>query len=60
MSYDDRTSVCNKADYADDQNLAGMMFWELSGDIEDHPESLVNAMYCGLNPTADGCANVCP
>jgi GH18 family chitinase len=60
MSYDDRTSVCNKAAYADDENLAGLMFWELSGDIEDHPESLVNAMFCGLNPGAAGCAGVCP
>jgi GH18 family chitinase len=60
MSYDDRTSVCNKASYADDNNLAGMMLWELSGDIEDHQDSLVKAMFCGLNPAAADCAGVCP
>lgn len=59
MSYDDVESVCEKANYADGAGLGGLMFWEFSGDIENHPRSLVNAMYCGLNPSFEGCAEVC-
>ena len=40
--------------------LGGKMTWEFSGDIEEHPELLINAMYCGLNPTFPGYENVCP
>jgi GH18 family chitinase len=60
LSYEDRQSVCRKVKYVTDQVLGGVMFWELSGDIENHAESLVNAMYCGFNPAAAGCAGVCP
>ncbi|MCC6857513.1 MAG: hypothetical protein IT158_03075 [Bryobacterales bacterium] len=59
LSYDDTKSVCGKAAYARGKGLGGLMLWELSGDIENHPGSLVNAMYCGLNPAAEGCATVC-
>jgi chitinase len=59
-SYDDRTSTCNKAAYALNNGLGGLMFWEFSADIENHPESLVRASYCGLNPGAAGCAGTCP
>ncbi len=60
LSYDDRTSTCNKAAYVLNQGLGGLMFWELSADIEEHPESLVHAAYCGVNPGASGCSTTCP
>ena len=60
MTYDDRESVCSKADHALSTGIGGLMFWEFSGDVEDHPESLIQAMFCGLNEGAAGCDGVCP
>ncbi len=34
-SYDDVTSLARKAQYVREQNLRGIMFWELSGDDDD-------------------------
>ncbi len=59
MSYDDPESVCAKGSYIQQQDLGGFMFWELSGDIQDHPQSLVDTMFCSINPSSPGCANVC-
>lgn len=60
LSYDDRTSTCNKGAYALNNGLGGLMFWEFSLDIENHPESLVRSAYCGVNPAAAGCSTTCP
>lgn len=45
-SFDDPTSLGVKMDYVKQKNLAGVMFWELSGDDEDG--SLLKAIYKGL------------
>jgi len=40
-----------------------MMFWEFSGDIEDHERSLIQAMYYAFIPEdVEHCpaANLCP
>lgn len=63
-AYDDRTSVCMKSEYVNLNGLGGTMFWEMNGDAHGHQDSLINAMYCGLNPdwhasNQNGCANVC-
>ena len=41
-TYDDPTSIANKTRYARERGLAGVMFWELSGD--DAAGSLVQAI----------------
>jgi chitinase len=43
ITYEDPESLGLKADYAVGQNLAGMMFWELSQDDPQH--SLLNSLY---------------
>ncbi len=43
ISYEDPESLGLKADYAVGQNLAGMMFWELS--LDDAQHSLVSALH---------------
>lgn len=60
LSYDNTQSVCQKAQFAIDNGLGGLMFWEFSADIENDQRSLILAMYCGLNPGAEACASVCP
>jgi len=45
-SFDDPTSLASKMDYVKQKNLAGVMFWELSGDDEN--SSLLKAIYRGL------------
>jgi chitinase len=45
-SYDDPTSLAVKMEYLKRKNLAGVMFWELSGDDENG--SLLKAIYRGL------------
>lgn len=44
FTYDDTTSVRIKAEYAAQQNLGGIMFWELGNDTKE-PESLLNSIY---------------
>ena len=46
VTYEDPASLGLKADYAVGQNLAGVMFWELSMDDAQH--SLVNALHLHL------------
>ncbi len=46
VTYEDSASLGLKADYAVGQNLAGVMFWELSMDDARH--SLVNALHLHL------------
>lgn len=45
-SYDDPTSLAAKTEYVKKHNLAGVMFWELSGDDENG--SLLKASHRGL------------
>ena len=45
-SFDDPSSLTVKMDYLKKKNLAGVMFWELSGD--DESGSLLKAIYRGL------------
>ncbi len=35
MTYDDTATVRRKAEYVQSEGLAGVMFWELSGDVRD-------------------------
>ena len=46
-SYDDPTSIIAKAKYINSHGLAGGMFWELTGDDDNH--TLVTALYNTLN-----------
>ena len=36
ITFDDETSLGHKLDYIDANGLGGAMFWELSGDTDDH------------------------
>ncbi|NER07506.1 MAG: glycoside hydrolase family 18 protein, partial [Okeania sp. SIO3C4] len=49
-SYEDTRSIEEKVDYAKDQGLGGVFFWEISGDlpIEDE-DSLLKKAYEGLS-----------
>ena len=49
ISYDDTQSLGLKASYINDNNLAGVMIWQLAAD--DSQQSLINALYNGLYPT---------
>ncbi len=44
-SYDDVESVSTKAQYVLDNNLGGIMIWQLSDDVRDGHESLLNTIY---------------
>ena len=46
ISYDDANSITSKVNYAKQNNLAGMMIWELSCDKNN---ILLNAVYNALN-----------
>ena len=46
-TYDDPASMTNKMNYIKSKNLAGTMFWELSGDTTSI--DLLSAIYNGLN-----------
>ena len=48
LSYDDPESLRAKAQYARDNQLGGVMFWELEHD--DEQSSLLNALHEGLKP----------
>ena len=48
ISYDDTESIGAKIDYIIDQELGGIMFWELSGDTRSH--ELTSLMADGLRP----------
>ncbi|MCD4783403.1 MAG: cellulose binding domain-containing protein [Candidatus Eremiobacteraeota bacterium] len=47
VTFEDPISVTNKMKYLKDNNLGGVMFWELSGDVRDinDPRSLLRAIY---------------
>lgn len=44
ISYDDTVSVRLKTEYAKEQNLGGIMFWQLGGDTQDE-NGLLDAIY---------------
>jgi chitinase len=35
LSYDDERAICDKAEYAINENLNGFIIWEISGDVMD-------------------------
>lgn len=50
ITYDDPESIGHKAEYVNTHDLSGAMLWELSGDTPSGPDSLLDALYEGLNP----------
>jgi chitinase len=44
-SFETPTSIAQKAEWAQSLGLAGMMFWDISNDATESPESLVKAAY---------------
>ena len=44
-SFETRTSIAQKADWAERMGLGGMMFWDITGDALGTTESLVDAAY---------------
>jgi len=44
-SFETPTSIAQRAQLAEDIGLGGMMFWDITNDALDSPESLVNAAY---------------
>ena len=44
-SFETPTSIAQKAQWAEDIGLGGMMFWDITNDALDSPASLVNAAY---------------
>jgi chitinase len=44
-SFETPTSIAQRAQWAEDIGLGGMMFWDISNDALDSPESLVHAAY---------------
>ncbi len=47
-SFETPTSIAQKAQWAEDLGLAGMMFWDITNDAVGSPESLVGAAYSSL------------
>jgi len=49
VSYDSPRSIAEKCKYVWENDLAGIIVWETSGDYEyNHPKSLMKALYNGL------------
>ena len=48
ISYDDPESLAHKAQYVNENELGGVMIWELSQDTDDH------ALLTALNDTLKG------
>lgn len=44
-SFETRTSIAQKSDWAERMGLGGMMFWDITGDAIGGSESLVDAAY---------------
>jgi len=44
-SFETPTSIAQKAQWADELGLGGMMFWDISNDALGSPESLIHAAY---------------
>lgn len=44
-SYEDEVSLQNKCEYVKENNLGGIMFWEISGDHPSEDKSLVSIIY---------------
>lgn len=53
LTFDDADSTAFKANWVKANHLAGVMFWEFSGDLdENNPQSLVNVAYQALKTNA--------
>ena len=50
VTYDDEQSIGLKADYINDRELGGLMFWELATDARDH--SLLDTVYDRISAPA--------
>jgi chitinase len=48
-TYDDPGTIAEKADYVINNNLGGMMFWQLSDDTRDGVKNLLSAAVTVLN-----------
>jgi chitinase len=44
-SFETPTSIAQKSQWAEDLGLGGMMFWDITNDAIDSPESLITAAY---------------
>ena len=44
-SFETTTSIALKAEWADAMGLGGMMFWDLSNDATNSPDSLISAAF---------------
>ena len=44
-TFETPTSIALKSQWAQSEGLGGMMFWDLSGDVTEGPESLAHAAY---------------
>jgi hypothetical protein len=44
-SFETPTSIAQRAQWASEMGFGGMMFWDITNDALDSPESLVNAAY---------------
>jgi chitinase len=50
LSYDDERAICDKAEYAMNENLNGFIIWEISGDVmDDFSTPLLDAANNRLN-----------
>ena len=47
-SFETPTSIAQKAQWADSLGLRGMMFWDITNDALDSPESLLGAAYSSV------------
>jgi chitinase len=57
VSYDDERAICDKTEYAMDNNLNGYIIWELSGDLmEDLSTPLLDAANAKLRDPSLNCA----
>ena len=48
ISYDDPQSISAKVNYANEMELGGVMFWELTNDTTTVGASLMDVIYEGL------------
>jgi len=48
LSYDDERAICDKAEYALNENLNGFIIWEISGDVMEDlwVYNLIRLLHC--------------
>ncbi|OZJ02116.1 hypothetical protein BZG36_04733 [Bifiguratus adelaidae] len=57
VTYDTVDNILAKADYINQRQLGGAMFWELSGDAPSGPTSLLDAIHRGFHGAIDTTPN---